>query len=104
MPELICTTCRTPGIASARVASKLATVPPKTGQRWTVPTSIPGTLTSMPNTALPVTLSGVSSRGVPLPINLNWSGVFSVGFWGTGSGAALSASSPYPNFLPLGRW
>ena len=44
------------------VASKLATLPPNTGQRSSEAYSIPGTLTSIPKVVLPLTFAGVSRR------------------------------------------
>src|SRR5438874_10988540 len=61
-PVEICTTCFTPGTAFALVASKLFTLPPKTGERATTATSKPGVFTSIPNCALPSTLGGVRSE------------------------------------------
>src|ERR1051325_10681036 len=57
------TTARTPGTALALVASYDLSVPPNTGQRSIEATSMAGAFTSIPNTALPSTLAGVSSRG-----------------------------------------
>src|SRR5256886_13580274 len=59
--------CLTPGTAFALVASKLFTLPPKTGERATTATSKPGAFTSIPNCALPSTLGGVSSRFTRVP-------------------------------------
>ena len=56
-PRGICTTCRTPATARALSALKLLTLPPKTGGRATSATSIPGSWTSSPKTALPLTFS-----------------------------------------------
>ena len=70
MPLLIWTTCFTPGTAFALSALKLATLPPNTGQRTTRAMSMPGSFTSMPNTAVPLTFSGMSSRGSDLPEQL----------------------------------
>ena len=61
-PFEICTTCLTPGTAFAFGASKLATLPPNTGQRATTAYSMPGRRTSIPNVALPSTFAGVSRR------------------------------------------
>jgi hypothetical protein len=62
------TTCRTPLTARAAVGSKLFTLPPATGHRSMDATSIPGTCTSIPKMARPVTLSGVSRRLTGLPM------------------------------------
>ena len=49
MPWVTWTTCLTPGMALAAVASKLCTLPPETtGARSIEATSMPGTCTSMP--------------------------------------------------------
>ena len=93
-PDEICTTCFTPGMALVFAASKLATLPPNTGQRATTAYSMLGRRTSMPNVALPLTLSGVSRRLRGLPMMLNWLGSFSATPVGGGSLAAASASSP----------
>src|SRR2546425_9501533 len=55
------TTCRTPGSALALSALTRLTRPPSTGERSIEATSIPGTFTSIPKTALPSTLLGVSA-------------------------------------------
>ena len=56
---------------------------------------MPGTRKSMPNSAVPLVLEGVSRRGIGLPINLYCDGSLSFGSFGTGSLAARSTSSPY---------
>ena len=56
---------------------------------------MPGIIASMPNTALPFTLSGVSMRLAGVPISVKSFGSLSATFSGTGSFAAASASSPY---------
>ena len=94
-----CTTCRTPGIPLVRVASKLRTLPPNTGERSTLAMSMPGMRTSMPNCAVPFTLDGVSRRCVRWPSRRKSFGSLSGGFAGTGSAAAFWASSPY-----VSRW
>ena len=63
-PLEIWTTCCTPGTASAVAGSKVFTRPPNTGQRATAACTMPGTRTSTPKIAAPLTLSGVSSRGM----------------------------------------
>ena len=69
-------------------------MPPFTGEAATVPTAMPSTLTSMPNTAVPSTLDGVSSRRGEVPIRVNFAGSFSGTSTGIGSFAAASASAP----------
>ncbi len=53
--------------AAARV-DRLCALPPNTGLCAIAAYSIPGSFTSMPNSALPSTLPGVSSRACGLPI------------------------------------
>jgi hypothetical protein len=93
-PRSIATTCRTPGTAFALSAFTRFTLPPKTGGRATSAISIPGTCTSRPKTALPLVLSGVSSRGVALPISLKSLGSFKATLRGGLRPAAFSASLP----------
>ena len=61
-----------------------SSLPPFTGVIARVPNFIPGTFTSMPNTAVPFTLDGVSRRLALVPISLNWLGFFSGMGCGTG--------------------
>ena len=88
------TTARTPGIALALLASNDFSVPPNTGQRSIEAMSMPGTFTSMPNTALPSTLAGVSSRGRRVPSRRKSLGSLRGGSFRTGSVAAFAASLP----------
>ncbi len=46
------------------------------------------------NIAVPLDLARLSILGTSVPIRVNWSGVFSTGFSGTGKVAASAASSP----------
>src|SRR5437879_9328160 len=103
-PVEIWTTCRTPGTAFALVASKRATLPPNTGQRAMTATSIPGTLTSIPNWALPSTLGGVSRRRTRVPRIFQSFGSLSGTSAGVGSAAAFSTSLPYVRRRLLGVW
>src|SRR5262245_5960034 len=96
-PVEIGTTSLTPGTDLAFVASKLAAFPPKTGQRAATANNIPGSFTSIPNTALPSTLPGVSRRLVALPISRNCDGSFKLTFDGGVSFEAASASAPKLN-------
>lgn len=59
----ISTICVTPGTARARAASYLATFPPTAGGRAITATSIPGSVTSAPNCAVPVTIAAPSRTG-----------------------------------------
>ena len=55
----------------------------------------------MPNSALPVTLAGVSSRAIGCPISVNWSGVLISGSTFSSMSAASAASAPKPRLRPL---
>src|SRR5439155_373266 len=88
------TTCCTPGTAFAWVSSTLASLPPNTGQPATAANFMPGSRTSMPNCAVPSTLSGVSSRFTDVPISLKSFGSLSVTSRGTGRRAARSTRAP----------
>ena len=87
---------RTPRTALALLSSTLFRRPPNTGDCASVAIFTPGGRASMPNTALPLTFAGVSSRLAGVPISLKSSGRFSVTFSGTGRAAASRASAPYP--------
>src|SRR5262245_11115330 len=88
------TTLCMPLIVFALLSSTLASLPPNTGQAATKANFIPGTLTSMPNFAVPLTLSGASRRLADVPISLKSFGSLSGMLRGSGSAAALSASAP----------
>src|SRR5437762_10646889 len=79
-------------------------MPPNTGHRSIDAISIPGTLTSIPNTALPSTFTGVSSRGVRVPSRRKSFGSLSGTSVGTGSLAARAASLPYVSRRLVGVW
>jgi hypothetical protein len=87
-------TWRTPLTAIALASSALASLPPGTGDAATVAIAMLGRRASMPNSALPLTLSGESSRLWALPIRVNALTSFSLTFFGAGSLAAASTSSP----------
>ena len=74
------TTCCTPGIAFAFESSTLASLPPNTGDTATEANLIPGSCTSMPNLAVPLTFSGESSRFAGVPMSLKSFGSLSVTF------------------------
>jgi len=93
-PEPTSTTCLTPGTASAAAESMLRAFAPKTGAWRTSAVSMPGRCTSIANTALPLTLAGVSRRFVGLPIRRKSFGSLSGTSAGGVSFAAASASSP----------
>src|ERR1041385_3382751 len=93
-PLEISTTFLTPGTAMALEPSKLATLPPKTGQRSSEAYSMPGRLTSSPNPIEPLTFAGVSRRLGEVPITLYCAAVFSGTFVGGVTLAAASASAP----------
>src|SRR5262245_63126327 len=65
-PLVTWTTFFTPLMRLAAVASNDLTLPPNTGQRSMEAMNIPGTTTSMPYTAEPFTLIGVSRRRITL--------------------------------------
>src|SRR5436853_574470 len=88
------TTARTPGSASALAPSYRFSMPPNTGHRSIDAISISGTVTSIPNTALPSTLAGVSSRGARVPSRRKSLGSLSGASLGTGTWAARAASLP----------
>src|SRR5581483_9282831 len=87
------TTWRTCLMFLALVSLTCTSLPPRIGHAATVAIFIPGIWTSMPNMALPLTLSGPSNRFAEVPISRYSSGFLSGTFSGTGSLAALSASS-----------
>src|SRR6266480_426058 len=94
-PRGICTTSITPATALALVASNELTLPPKRGGRMTTAVIMPGSMTSMANCCLPVDLARASSRGsFSLPTMLKAAGSLRLTCVGTGSFAALPASSP----------
>src|SRR5579863_4390855 len=68
--SLIFPTKLTPAIFFESLSSKLATLPPITGQRASTACFMPGKRKSMPNSAVPSTLEGPSSRGKDLPTSL----------------------------------
>jgi hypothetical protein len=87
----------TPGIAIAFAASKDSTPAPITGAIFTAAYSMPGARASMPNSALPFTLDGLSRRGTGWPIRRNSDGDFrrtSAGSMSAPTTAARAASSP----------
>jgi hypothetical protein len=100
-PELSCATSFTPGTARAASSRTARTFAPKTGGCSTSATSMPGRCTSMLKTALPVTLSGVSSRFVGWPTMRKSFGSLSGTSCGTGSIAAAAATWPYGMRRPL---
>jgi len=61
-PAATATTCRTPATAFAGAASNDFIFPPNTGDRTITAVSMPGTRTSMPNWAWPVTFARESTR------------------------------------------
>ena len=81
-------------IAFALLSSTLASLPPNTGQAATVAIFMLGTLTSMPNSAAPLTLSGLSRRLAGVPISLKSFGFLSWTLRGSDRVAALSTKAP----------
>ncbi len=84
----------TPGTAFALASFTPSSLPPITGHAATVAIFMPGTWMSIPNTAVPLTLDGVSSRRGLVPISLNWDASFNATLGGTGSSAARLANAP----------
>ena len=60
----------TPGSALISSRLALATLPPNTGHFSNTAYSIPGTVTSMPKSGLPVTIAGLSTPAIGLPMIL----------------------------------
>src|SRR5258708_19714742 len=69
-------------------------LPPKTGQADPAANVMPGRFTTMPYSALPLTLSAVSRRLAEVPTSLKSLGSLSATFSGTGNVAAVATSSP----------
>ncbi|MDT4855981.1 hypothetical protein FQZ97_903560 [compost metagenome] len=92
--SLVRTTLCTPFTAMAGASSTSARVPPITGQMVSTATLTPSGRASMPNIALPLTLSGESVRLAGVPISLNCDGSFSGTSPGSGNCAAASTNSP----------
>jgi hypothetical protein len=92
-PEVV-STLRTPGIFSAALESSVFNLPPSTGLWANAAYSIPGSLTSNPNSALPSTLPGESVRARDFPMIRKSLLDFNCTSLGNGSFAAESASSP----------
>ena len=67
-PPSVRMTLRTPGIASAATESSASTLPPSTGLCASAAYNSPGSLTSIPNSALPSTLlaESIRNRGLPM--------------------------------------
>ena len=79
---------------STRAASKLFTLPPKTGQSFTAAFSMPGNFTSMPYSMVPLTFFAVSRRFSGLPAIFQVLGSFSGTSFGCSRRAAASATLP----------
>ena len=92
----------TPFMPLTLAASKLFTLPPNTGQSLIAALSMFGILTSIEYACLPVSLSKVSSRFTGLPMTFQSFGSLSLGFSGTGSFDAASATLPNVVRLPSG--
>ena len=84
----------TPGTLRAAEASKDFSLPPNTGQRSMLATSMPGSRRSEANWARPVTKSGPSTRGISLPRIRKSLADFRGGSAGGVSLAARSTRSP----------
>ncbi len=88
------TTCFTPRIFSASAESTRFTLPPNTGHCAIEACSIPGSITSVANTGLPSTLSGMSSLRSGLPAIFQSFGSRSATSFGGASFAACAATCP----------
>jgi hypothetical protein len=97
-PLPVGTTFSTPGTLSAALGSNLASLAPNAGGRATTAVRSPGNWTSIPNCALPVIFSGVSSRRTLVPISFQSLGSLS---WTVLGGASFIASSAT---LPNDSW
>ena len=86
----------TPG--SFLIVSMLALtiVPPKTGHLWNTACSMPGIVTSMPNSFWPVTIFGLSTPWMLRPMILKVFGSFSVTVFRSGTGTAAAAAARAP--------
>ena len=71
-------------------------LPPNTGEMAIAATFIPGCFVSIPNSAWPLTLSGVSNRLAGVPIRVKSFGSFSTKLSGVGTGRAAAASPNCP--------
>ena len=94
MPSVIATASTTPGARNTASRSNATTLPTTVRGRKSAACSMPGTRTSMPNSAVPVTFGSESLRGRARPTSVNSSGDFNRGDAGIGSAAAAAASSP----------
>ena len=61
---------KTPGMAKAALALMAPGEPPSIGHKRTAAYNMPGKRTSIPNMAVPLTLSGTSVRGALCPISV----------------------------------
>ena len=87
----------TPGSAFSASTLALVTLPPNTGHFWNTAYSMPGTVTSMPNSGWPVTIFALSTPGMGWPMILKFFGSFSVTLARSGTGSAgglCDASAP----------
>ena len=74
------------------------------GLALTAATFMPGTRTSMPNCAVPLTLPAESTRRSGWPMSRKSFGSFSATLAGIGSFAAAPASAPKPSCRPEAAW
>ena len=88
------TTFFTPASFNVADASKLLTLPPKTGQSLIAAFSMPGSTRSLPYCCLPVVLSTVSSRAMRLLTSFQSFGSFNATSAGGLSFAAATATLP----------
>ena len=86
------TTFFTPGMPATLASSKLASLPPNTGQSLIAAHSMPGSFTSIAKTFEPLSLSAVSSRFSGLPAIFQSFGSFSLIAFRSG-GVTLAAAA-----------
>src|SRR5262245_49416677 len=101
-PFGIGTTSMTPGRFITDDLSKLATLPPCTGLCLIAAQTISGTVKSRPNTAVPLSFAGTSTRASGLPKSVQSPSDLGFGFAGGVTLAASSATSPNFKLRPVG--
>ena len=86
----------TPFMPLTLAASKLTTLPPRTGQALIAAFSMPGSWVSIEYFCLPVSLSRVSSRASGLPAIFQDFGSLSLMLFGSGGSILAAASATLP--------
>ena len=87
---------RTPGMRADLVEVALTTLPPNTGHFSKMAYCIPGTVTSMPKSGLPVTMAWLSTPGMGVPMMVKSFGSLSVTVARSGGGSAAAAVASAP--------